>query len=128
MNRHFRAEFDATVVANSWSKRKLQVVNPAGRREEIVLRIFGVHATLNGVPGPAHVLLTKTKRRAGGHRDLLADQVDTGYKFRYRMLNLQARVHLEEVEFARIVSDQKLDRARADVVHRARQFDGGGSH
>ena len=30
--------------------------------------------------------------------DLLANQIDPGNQFRHRMLDLQARVHLEEIE------------------------------
>ena len=50
-----------------------------------------------------------------------------GDHLRHRMLDLQPRVHLHEVEAAVLVGDE-LDGARALVVHRARRRDGGLAH
>ncbi|SAK97737.1 hypothetical protein AWB75_07144 [Caballeronia catudaia] len=43
------------------------------------------------------------------------------------MLDLQARVHLHEVELA-VLRHDELDRARADIIHRARRRDRGFAH
>ncbi len=50
----------------------------------------------------------------GRNADLLAHEVDAEDRFGDRMFDLQAGVHLDEVELAVLV--QELDRARADVV------------
>ena len=48
--------------------------------------------------------------------DLPLHEVDAGHHLRDRMLDLQPRVHLEEVERA-ILVEQELDRAGVGVVH-----------
>jgi hypothetical protein len=58
---------------------------------------------------------------AGGDADLLAHQVDAGHRLGDRMLDLQAGVHLDEVELA--VLEQELHRAGAailELAHRRR--------
>ena len=59
-------------------------------------------------------LLRERQRRAGGDADLLDDEVDAGDHLGHRMLDLQARVHLDEVELAVLV--EELDRAGAAVA------------
>ena len=61
------------------------------------------------------LLLRDRKRLALGDADLLAHQVDAGDHLGDRMLDLQAGVHLDEVELA--VFPQELDRARAAIAH-----------
>ena len=51
---------------------------------------------------------------AGGDADLLEHEVDAGDGLGHRMLDLQARVHLDEVELAVLV--EELDRAGAAVL------------
>ena len=72
---------------------------------------------------PLDVLLVERQRRAVGNCDLFAHQIDSGNQFSNRMLNLETRVHLQEIEFARGVGDQKLYRACADVINSSREFD-----
>ena len=52
----------------------------------------------------------------------LAHQVDAVALFGDRMLNLQTRVHLKEVELTLRV--QELDRSRADIANLTRQTAG----
>ena len=52
--------------------------------------------------------------RAGGDPDLLVDQVDAGDHLGHRVLDLEARVHLDEVELAVLV--EELDRAGAEIA------------
>ena len=54
---------------------------------------------------------------AGGDSDLLEDQIDVGDHLGHRMLDLDARVHLDEVELAVLV--QELHGADALVSHLA---------
>src|SRR5208282_2450278 len=53
-------------------------------------------------------------RGAGGDLDLLVDDVDPGGHLRNRILDLHARVHLDEEELSVLV--EELDRAGADVA------------
>ena len=85
----------------------------AGRGHEGV-RVLGVDAALDGVAGELDVLLGEVERRAGGDLDLLAHQVDAGDHLGHRVLDLQARVHLDEVELA--VLEQELDGADAAIA------------
>src|SRR5690606_13670914 len=62
----------------------------------------------------AHFLLADRKTRPGRYADLLMHQVDVGNRFRNRMLDLKARVHLDEEEFAVLVKE--LDRAGAGIA------------
>ncbi len=81
------------------------------------LGILGVDAALDGVALDHDVLLREAERRAGGDADLLAHQVDAGHRLGDRMLDLQAGVHLDEVELA--VLEQELHRAGAAILELA---------
>ena len=85
----------------------------AGRRleGEGVLRI---DAAFDGVAGEDDVFLVEADGAAGGDADLLAHDVDAGDRFGHRMLDLQARVHLDEIELAVLV--QELDGAGAQIA------------
>src|ERR1700730_16094409 len=66
-----------------------------------------------------HVVLREHKIAAGGNAYLFQDEVDVGDHFGYRMLDLDARIHFDEIELAVLV--KKLDSADAeifDVAHR----------
>ena len=75
--------------------------------DEIVLRIFGGNATLQGMASELYVLLP---RRSGCSRDIRAlrdpdlslHDVDASYFFSDRVLDLDARVDFDEMEFARV--------------------------
>ena len=82
-----------------------------GLEGEGVLRI---DAALDGVAVEHDVLLLQFERAAGGDADLLAHDVDAGDRFGHRMLDLQARVHLDEIEVAVLVKE--LDRAGAEIA------------
>src|SRR5262245_14820554 len=89
----------------------------AGRRAE-GNRVLGVDAALDGVSVELHVALFDGKRAAGGNPDLLENQIDVGDHLGHRVLDLNARVHLDEIEFAVFV--EKLDGADpeiADLTH-----------
>ena len=66
-------------------------------------------------PRTHDVFLLERQRLAGGDADLRLDQVDAGDHFRDRMLDLDAGVHLDEVEVALLVDDE-LDGAGVVVV------------
>ena len=64
-------------------------------------------------------MLAIGKRLARRNAQLQLDQIETEDRLGDRMLDLQARVHLEEIEISSS-SDHELDRAGVVVVGRAR--------
>src|SRR5262249_51546874 len=91
----------------------------AGRRAE-GNRVLGVDAALDGVSVELYVALFDGKRAAGGHPDLLENQIDVGDYLRPRVLDLNSRVHLGEIEFAVFV--EKLDGAAPEIADLAHGF------
>ncbi len=77
-------------------------------------------------------VLGERQRFAAGDPDLLGDEVERGDQLGDAMLDLEPRVHLEEVELAvvgtldRLV--EHLDRARVDVATRLRDLHRGLAH
>ena len=59
-----------------------------------------------------------------GHAQLLGDEVDPGDHFSHGVLDLDAGVHLQEIERT-VGREQILDCPRPAVIHRARQPLGG---
>jgi hypothetical protein len=57
--------------------------------------------------------LTQRERLAGRGAQLLLDQIDAVDQLSHRMLDLQAGVHLQEEERARVRCGDELDRAGA---------------
>src|SRR5262250_2723615 len=100
----------------------------AWRREEVVLRIFRVDATLNRVALPTNTFLSERERLSRGDLELFAHQVVAGDQFSYGVLNLQPGVHLQDIEFTSCVRKKKLNRARSGVIDGASDLDSGLSH
>ena len=93
-------------------------------------RILGVDAALDRMAALRELVLRPRQRSARRDGQLRANEVDAGDRFGDRMLDLQPRVHLEEVE-ARVVAaafEQELDRARVAIAGRARRRDRGFAH
>ena len=63
------------------------------------------------------------KIAAGGDADLLQDEVDVGDHFGHRMLDLNARIHFDEIELAVLV--EKLDGADAEILDLAHRLGDG---
>src|SRR5680860_718313 len=62
-------------------------------------------------------------RLAHRHVDLLTNQVDSGHHLGHRVLDLDPRVHFEEIEIARWI-EQVFDGPSAGVLDRAGEIDG----
>jgi hypothetical protein len=107
------AGIERGIDAHAQAARRV-IVGDLARGGREGLGVLGVDPALDGVAVDHDVLLRKRQRRAGGDADLLAHQVDAGDHLGDRMLDLQARVHLDEVELAVLV--QELDRAGAAVA------------
>ena len=76
--------------------------------------MLGVDAALDRRAEEANVLLRDRERRAGGDLDLLVDDVDAGDHLGDGMLDLHARVHLDEIELSVLV--EELDCPGADIA------------
>src|SRR5262245_14303860 len=83
-------------------------------------RVLGIYAALDGVPVELHVALFDGKRAAGGNADLFENQIDVGDHLGHRMLDLNAGVHLNEIEFAVFI--EKLDGTDPEIADLAHGF------
>ena len=109
------ALIDAGIDAHAEPAGRVEIGDLARRRREGA-RVLGVDAAFDGVALEMHVGLRERQAEAGGDADLLGDQVDAGDRLGHRMLDLQAGVHLDEVELAVLV--EELDRAGAGIAER----------
>src|SRR5262249_12950568 len=110
---------DAAVDANAQAARGMPVGDLARRGAEGA-RVLGVDAALDGVAGERDVLLLEGEVGTRGDADLLEHKVDARHHLGHWMLDLEARVHRDEIELAILV--QELDSAGAAIL----QFAHGG--
>ena len=61
-------------------------------------RVLGIDAALHRPAVEFHVGLPDLELLAGGDADHLLDEIDAGDEFGHGVLDLQARVHLQEEE------------------------------
>ena len=115
------------VDAHAVAARGVQEFDETGTGLEVVERVFGVDPAFDGVPGGQDVLLFVLEQLAGGDADLFLHDVDAGDFLGDRVFDLNARVHLDEVELAAL-AQQHLDRAGIDVLHALGGFDSGFAH
>src|ERR1044071_183890 len=69
------------------------------------------------------LVLAQRQALAGRDAELPFDEIETGDRLRHRMLDLQPRVHLHEIDVLRVMLGDELDRAGADIADRARRGD-----
>ena len=86
-----------------------------GRRQEALARVLGVDPALDRMPGEADVLLRERERLPRGDQHLLAHEIEAGHELGHRVLDLDARVHLEE-EVVPVAVEEALDRPGAPVA------------
>ncbi len=101
---------DAAVDANAGARGLGERRDAARRGDEAVVGILGVDAAFDRDAAQRDVLLREPERLARGDTQLRRDQIDARDHLRHRVLDLQPRVHLEEVEVA-IRVDEKLQRS-----------------
>ena len=88
------------------------------RRRPEGMRVLRVDAAFDGVSVEADVLLAERQRRAGGDPDLLDHQIEPGDHLGDGVLDLEAGVHLDEVELASLVKKfDGADAAIAEIAH-----------
>ena len=109
------------VDADAGPARHAERVDHAGRRRER-LGVLGVDAALDGVAVERHVPLLERQALPRRDPDLFLDDVDAGDELGHRVLDLDARVDLEEEEVALVV-EQELERAGVGVLDGARRVD-----
>src|SRR6185312_10217642 len=115
------AAVDGAVDAHADAAGRMIELDGARRGRE-GLWVLGVDPELDGVAGEGDVLLLEAELFTRGDAELLVDEIDTGDALGDRVLDLQPRVHLDEVEFAVLV--EELDRAGARIFELAH---GGGT-
>ena len=77
--------------------------------------------------GKRDLVLAQRQLLAGGDAELPFDQIEPGHRLGHRVLDLQPRIHLHEVEALAVCTKirwgDELDRAGADIADRARRRD-----
>ena len=111
---------------------RLRFRHPPGRhhpalRHELLQRVLGTQPHLDGMAGPAHLVLPQRQRVTGGHAQLPVHQIEPGDGLGHRVLHLQPGVHLHEKEVPCRI-EQKLQRAGALVADGQHRFDGQRAH
>ena len=91
--------------------------DPARRGHEALGGILRVDPALDARSALRDLLLRPRQRLPGRDAELGRHQVEPGHLLGHRMLHLQARVHLEEVEL--VALDDELHGPRVHVAHRA---------
>ena len=123
IDRHLGAFVNAAVVAQAQPFGQAQAFDLARAGHEIVLRVLGINAALDGMAGLRDMALAPRQIAARRDLDLRFDQIDADHPFGHRMLDLQARVHFEKIKILLLIQ-QKLQGSGADVADRARALDG----
>ncbi len=123
-----RAFIDPGVDADPGADRPDEPFDPTRRRQEVVLGILGVQPHLDGVAAAFErgidLHLGQVERPTLGDPELLLDEVEAGHRLRHRVLDLEARVHLEEEHLASI-GQEELARPGAPVAHGAGELERG---
>src|SRR3954468_13543666 len=112
------AEIQHAIEANPIAAWHNECRNGAWIRHEGLCRILGVDANLDRVAIDAHFILANAQALAAGDPDHLAYQVDSGDHLRHRMLDLNARIHLQEIEILATLIVEIFERPRASIMHR----------
>jgi hypothetical protein len=81
--------------------RRREVDQAADRRQEALVRVLCINPRFQRMAADRQLLLAQGQRLAGTDLQLPLDQVQAGDHFRHRMLDLQPRVHLHEIESSR---------------------------
>src|ERR1700730_4692309 len=89
----------------------------SGRGQKIPPWVFRKDPGFDRAAFQMHVGLTGRQFLAGGRSDHLFDEIDAGNKLGHRMLDLQPRVHFEEIEIF-VFANDKFDRAGRIIVDR----------
>src|SRR5437867_93378 len=117
--RHGVAFVGAGVVAHPRAGGRAESGDGTGGRHPAGEWILGVDATLDRRAPQYHVRLRVSERLTRRDPELLADEIDARDHLGHRMLDLEPRVHFEEVA-ASLRVHEELDRSGVDVAGRFR--------
>ena len=123
-------EHGATVETDPGPTGRAVGRDPAGVGAELVGRVLGGDAALEGGPADLQGLLRQPEVGEGlaaGDPQLRADQVDVGDLLGDGVLDLDPRVHLDE-DVAAVGGEQELDGAGVDVADLLGEGDRVGAH
>ncbi len=73
-------------------------IDAAGLGQEAGIGILGIEAHFDSVSGKGDVVLRQRQFFAAGDAELPFDEIEPGDRFRHRMFDLQAGVHLQKVK------------------------------
>ena len=124
---HRAAEAVAAVEADGEPARRTIGRDAAVVGREVTLRILGRDPALHRDAAVLDLLLRRDVERrlvqpvSVRDQDLAAHQVDAGHHLGHRVLDLDARVHFDEVELVAIDVEQELDGAGAAIADRSAQ-------
>src|SRR5271168_3031688 len=121
MHRHAIAVVERGLDAHPESARLMVISDDAGRRN-VTLGILGVNAKLHRGAFELHLPLLERELLAHRHPNTFLDQVNPGDHLSHTVLDLDPRVHLDEVKLA-AVCQQEFNRADVRVAD-----DLGGAH
>src|SRR5204862_6743604 len=113
IRRHAVALIDVRIDTDSRTAGRVIRGDFPGRRREPI-GVFGVDTAFERVPPNRDVFLPETELLAGRYADLLLHQVDARDHLGHRMLDLDAGVHLDEVEL--VILEQELEGADAAIA------------
>ncbi len=120
--RNLRARLHAGIDPQPLQLRRLEHSDRPGRRNEPLGRILRTQPRFDGVTGEFDLVLRQRQRFSRSDAQLPLHQIEARDQLRHRMLDLQARVHLDEVPGRRrrqiAALHQELDRARPLVADR----------
>src|SRR5206468_9894409 len=105
---------DERVDTDAGPERRPESLDPARRRREAAARVLRVDPDLDRVAG-ARRPSGQRQRLARGDPDLLPDEVERRDQLGHGMLDLEARIQLDERERA-VRRDQELEGARVAVA------------
>src|SRR5262245_22638086 len=106
---------DASVPSDARSRWHVQIGNVAGRWQEPVRWVFARDATLDCPAARNDFFLLERKSLSRGNANLPLHEVDPGDQLRHWVLDLEASVHLEEVELP-VAVQQNLTRPRVALA------------
>jgi len=118
---------DAFIEANAGATGRMARKNFSGRREKIIVWIFGVEPHFHGVAARRDGLPGKRQTMAGGDGDLQLHQIEPRDLLRDGMLDLKTRVDFQKIKIEMGI-DEEFDGARVDVSAGAREADGSIAH
>ena len=124
VRRDLAALEEPRVDPDAGAPRRVEVDDPARRGQEIQARVLRVDPALDRVAAEADLILGRKREVPTSERELRPHDIDSGHGLRHGVLDLQARVDLEEEVALR--GHEELHGPRGAVAPRARDSDGVG--